>query len=416
MGNVSIRRVYTKMIISPQIKKSEFIVVSICIILIANLIGAFFKIEHGPIARWTHLLTTMLLIVTHKHIKTVKHNSTQIKVLKASKFLIALGVLFVGIKFTSYTRYNYYTLGYSITAVWPYVALPIFTLLLLRVQSYTAMARMQEAIAKIAFVMFSVAMVKAFIDNDLIGLRIHSAFYACMTMIALGYYLSKLYQKNNYYEQIKIFVAIILLLLFPVLGALRSASILTALIIAIRFINKRQMVINITILSLIIAFAFFVIPELEQTRLLVGGNQTLYTPSEMLQSYSVSDPNASIRFEFWGEALSAFFKSPIWGTHLDFEFDFFDRTGNAGVLHNYYVGMLADGGLLLLFPTLIILLTPILHNIARKNRVRNFYLYGTWLLATTGTIFTNCNGHGPLESTVIFIYMAFAVIGLSRQR
>ncbi len=245
----------------------------------------------------------------------------------------------------------------------------------------------------------------------------HNAFSACVGLMLLSIVSYNIvYNKHNYIHQLLLYFIFILLILMPILAVLRGATFTMLVIIAIQIFTSRK---HLPKQTLLILLGSVVVVLLFSNELMINiftkGSEDFYnydTPLDMVSALNTPDPNRDVRLGWWISVQRTFRSSPLWGTALSYTFSPFGRyTANASMLHNYYLSMIVDGGLLLFLPHLFIIIAATRKGIKKYIKGhREIIMFLCWNIAIISTYFSNAYGHRWDTSVILSFAQAYIVV------
>jgi|GEM_PF-5131217 len=231
----------------------------------------------------------------------------------------------------------------------------------------------------------------------------HNAYYACLGLILLSNAIDKLlYKKMQNLLRIVYILQIIALILMPIMGYLRGATLSLMVILAVHMLSivrdkRSNKLISAILMVAILAMSINVLTSKQYIKKFEETNIYGYSrPQDILGAYtSNSESNRDVRITWWSGILATLSSSPIWGTAFMFEFQPFGTyTSNASMLHNYYASIVVDTGSIVIILYVIIVIGAIKAAIKQIKKGKNRIVkYICWNIAIMSTYATNAYGH-----------------------
>jgi hypothetical protein len=243
----------------------------------------------------------------------------------------------------------------------------------------------------------------------------HNAFIACLGIILfVNTYYSLLYKHHRFIINILMILFLVFLIVMPILAVLRGASLtLVAIIIVLLLSSRRKFTSRVIVLTFGVVLALFI---LTSDSIVTYFNESQHygyvRPSDMISVLGESDPNKEVRINWWKDVLLSGKGTALFGTAFNYTFDPFNRgESSSDMLHNYYMSMLVDGGLLLLllYTSLIVLAFRKAINVLGKGSDISVK-YVCWNIALISTYSTNAYGHRWDTAVAMSLLQAYSIL------
>lgn len=300
--------------------------------------------------------------------------------------------------------------------IWPYLQLPLWVVVGIVLARFKEELRMDRFVILGLTILLSVYVLDAFLlfkGNHLI--RLHNAFIGSVAHILMAVALVRLLRSENPVRKTWLGLVMLALFILPFYAALRGASLTGVIILgSILLAWSRRLALFTSIIPtiLVLIIAWSIASEdikLSFTSLNPYGYES---PIDVIRhGISAEEVTARSRLSWWEEALNYTAENPITGARMGYTFQ--RRTGaqifSTRGVHNYFVAMLTDGGLVLFLPmvALIFLIMGRGFGLVRRGNLE-LLIALAWLLAVIMEHLTNTWAFAPLESIISSIVFGYA--------
>lgn len=247
----------------------------------------------------------------------------------------------------------------------------------------------------------------------------HNSYIACFALILVAEIMSRVSRKTSIRNTVSYVFALILLGM-PVFGVARGAiltNIIALIIYALVKLNKIRTQSIFQIVSILFLFAFTLYILNSRIDEMIS-EQNTYGYSGLTDVISVSgystEQNYTGRVDWWEKTLKeTLSNSIIFGSVFEnlvdgkIQLDYF----NGSLMHSYYTGSLQDGGALLFFLIMYLLLYPIIIAFKRKTLQKNITKI-IWLIAILGSLSTNTWMYNLRVGPIYAYLYAYATISI----
>lgn len=325
-------------------------------------------------------------------------------------------LLYINEQFNVLPGYSGPRLLVPFVKIWPYLQLPVWIVIGAVAAMYSEELKMNRFIVLGLTILLTVYILDAFIvfsGNRLI--RLHNAFIGSVGHILMALALVQLLSSENLIRRIMFGLAVLTLLFIPFYAALRGASLTGVIILGgmlLAWSRRFALFSSIIPISLVVLIAWSFASDDLKDSFSTLNPYGYENPIDVIR-YGISTDETTVksRLSWWDEALDYTSEHPIFGAGMSYTFQ---RRAGAQVfstrgVHNYFIAMLTDGGLVLFLPVVVTMLLIIGRGfkLVRRGHL-DLLMMLAWLFAVTMEHLTNTWAFAPLESRISTIVLGYA--------
>lgn len=399
------------------ISKKKFLSWNLVILVVLFCWDGLFNI-HRSWQAFT-FLSLLLFLMSSRYLSHKLNilSREQLKLLRFARYsLIVCGTYYIYLFIFLVSEGNVGINSFAVVAaaIMPYAYPPIFVIIFMAFYTANIYNKLEVRVIRVLAIYLTVSLLTHLGMGFSIS-QSRNAFWGCITIILMCYNLRVVLIYNNV-NIIKrcLYVALSALLFsFPFFASLRGASgiaLISLIIMCVSALKEKSR--KILLIMFIIPLIVYVLVSGHfyssfEERDIHGYSNPLQV---LYQGYSLRDPNAIGRMQWWKEAFNIFMKDPIVGTGFNYSFSNIGPTISSRSLHNYYISMLVDGGIILIIPCIGMVIYGFCIGFRKFNKGDiSKGIYIAWGLIVTLTYLTNCYGHASYSAGLLALIQGYSL-------